>query len=110
MKKSTKKVSEKKPKEEKKVVTKPYHLEIRVNDVEFKTDAKSLEIALAEFVASSDYPVGAKTIAFVKYSKGKKERKKIWHTPEARRVFKMIAHKPSYLAVLATKFTEELNA
>lgn len=109
MKKKSKKVSKKEvPK--KKSNGKPYHLEIKVNDVEFKTNAKSLENALAEFVASPDYPIGAKTIALVKFSKGKKEGKRIWHTPEARRIFKTIALKPSHLAVLAAKFTEELNA
>lgn len=85
-----------------------FHLEIRVNDIEFKTDAKDLETALLEFVASPVFPVGAKTTCFVKYSKGKNERTRLWHTPEARRILKTIGFKGSALAVLAAKLTEDL--
>lgn len=90
--------------------TKPAcHLEVRVNDVEFKTDAKDLETALANFVASPDFPVGAKTTAFIEYSKGVKKGKRILHTTEARRTFNAISLKPSYLAVFATKLEEGLS-
>lgn len=105
--KKEKKISEKK---EPVVKSKPpYHLEVKVNDIEFKTDAKDLETALTEFVESSDFPVGAKTIAFINYSKGDKVGKRILHAPEARRVFNAISLKPSYLAVLAAKLEESLK-
>jgi len=108
VKKETKKVKVEKPIAKPVVKSKPYHLEIRVNDVDFKTDAKDLETALTEFVNSPDFPVGAKTKAFIKYSKGGNERKKIWHTREARRMLNCISLKPSYLSILAEKLTNEL--
>ena len=45
-----------------------YHLEIRVNDVEFitKTIAKDMETALTKFVESPDFPFGAKTKTIIK--------------------------------------------
>lgn len=91
-------------------VKKPYHLEVLVNDIVFKTDAKSLEEALAKFVESPEFPVGAKTTAFVRFSKGKKEGKRLWHTPEARRMFRLIGLKPDALSLLAGKFEAELNS
>lgn len=104
-----KKLGAKKTKKAPKKRKPAYHLEIRVNDVEFKTDAKDLTTALTEFVESSDFPLGAKTVTFIKYSKGKNERKQIWQTPEARRVLRSISLKPSYLEVLATKWEENLQ-
>ena len=100
---------EKKVKAKVETVKKPYHLEIRVNDVDFKTDAKDMETALTEFVKSPDFPVGAKTKAFIKYSKGGNERKKIWHTREARRMLNCISLKPSFLIILAEKLTNEVK-
>lgn len=94
--------------EKPKVATPSYSLEIRVNDVEFKTKAKSLAEAFTKFVESPEFPLGAKTTAFVKYSKGKNVRSKIWHTPEARRVFRAISHKPTVLEVLAAKLEEDV--
>lgn len=96
--------------EVKKVVEKkPYHLEIKVNDVCFiAKKAESLKDALTEFVESPDFPVGAKTTAFIKYSKGKNERNQIWQTPKARRLFNIIKLKPDYLAVVAEKMETEL--
>ncbi|MEK7180127.1 MAG: hypothetical protein AAB706_01515 [Patescibacteria group bacterium] len=87
----------------------PYHLEVKVNDIEFKTDAKDLETALTKFVESPVFPLGAKTIAIIKYSKGENEMMRVLHTPEARRTFNAISLKPSYLAVFAAKLEEGLK-
>lgn len=103
----TKKVSTKK--ETKKVVKKPFTLEVKVNDKEFKTEAKSIEEALTEFVNSPECPVGAKTICLVNFSKGKKKGKRIWQAPIARRIIRGISLKPQQLAVLAAKMEEELK-
>lgn len=88
---------------------KPYHLEIRVNDMEFKTDAKDVETALNEFLESPQFPFGSKTSVFITLTKGNKKLKRLWHTPEARRVFRQIQLKPEALNVLATKFNEQLG-
>ncbi len=109
MKKENKKVEKKVEKKVTKRVSKPFNLKVRVNDIKFETNAKDLTTALTEFVESPDYPIGAKTIAFIEYSKGKNKRRKIWHTPLARRMFKSIALKPSYLEVLALKMEEDLK-
>ena len=90
--------------------SKPYRLSVQVNGEEFKTEAKDLETALTEFVNSEVFPLGAKTKAFVKYSKGTKEGRQLWNTPKARRVFRTISLKPDSLSLLATKLTEQLNA
>lgn len=86
-----------------------YQLEISVNDTVFKAEAISLADALRSFVNSSSFPLGAKTQALVKYNDGKVYRQKVWHTPEARRVFRVIALKPEALEVLASKLTEDLR-
>ena len=116
MKKKETKVVVKKVKKIEKVKTikvdkadKPYHLEVNVNDVEFKINAKDLEIALTEFVASPAFPFGAKTNAVIKYSKGEKEGSKVWRTAMARRMFRIIKIKPNAIKVLAEKLTQELN-
>lgn len=95
-----------KPKAEKPKLA--YHLEVRVNDVEFKTDAKDLETALTEFVESPVFPLGAKTTLILKYSKGKNERQRLWHTPLARRQLRILGLRGSAIAVLATKLTADL--
>jgi hypothetical protein len=85
-----------------------YHLEVRVNDVEFKTDAEDMVSALSEFINSPAFPFAVKTKVFVKYSKGDVERSQLYHVPEARKVFKMIALKPSARELLAFRFTQNL--
>ena len=87
----------------------PYSLEIKVNDVEFKTDAENLTVALTEFVQSPVFPLGAKTLAIVKIAKGKVERQEIWQTPKARRLFRIIGLKPSALEVLGARLEASLN-
>lgn len=96
-----------KTKETKKVP--PYHLEVKVNDVEFKTDAKDLETALTEFVNSSDFPVGAKTKTVINYSKGKNVGTRILHTKEARRLFNSMSLKPDAITIFANKLTRSLE-
>ena len=88
---------------------KPYHLEIKVNDVDFKTDAKDLETALTEFVESPDFPFGAITDAVIKYSKGEKEGSKIWRVALARRILGTMRIDPDSIKVLAEELTQELN-
>ncbi len=85
-----------------------YHLEIKVNDVEFKTDANDMAEAISQFINSPEFPFAVKTKVFVKYSKGGVERAQLYHVPEARKVFRMIALKPSALELLAFKFTQNL--
>lgn len=86
----------------------PYSLQVRVNDVEFKTNAEDLTSALTEFVASPEFPLGAKTLAVLTYSKGDKEGRQIWQTPKARRMFRIIGLKPDALAVLGARLEAEL--
>lgn len=89
--------------------SKSYHLEIKVNDVVFKTDAKDIETALTEFVNSPAFPKGAKTTALIECSKGKESSKRIWRTKVGRRMFRIMGLKPSVVAILAEKLTNELS-
>ena len=86
----------------------PFHLEIKVNDVEFKTDAKDLETALSEFVNSPLFPKGAKTTTLINISKGGKTAKRVWRTVIARRMLSIMRIKPEAIKVLAEKLTNEL--
>ena len=85
------------------------HLEIKVNDVHFKTNAKDLETALAEFVESPDFPLGAKTTVVIKYSIGENKGTRILHTNEARRVLRLMSLKPSAVTIFANKLTQSLE-
>ena len=87
---------------------KPFHLEVKVNDVDFKTDAKDLETALSEFVNSPLFPKGAKTTTLINFSKGEKIGKRIWKTVIARRMLSIMRIKPEAIKVLAEKLTSEL--
>jgi hypothetical protein len=91
-----------------KVSTK-YHIEIKVNDVVFDHSAESIKQALFDFVASPVYPFGAKTKMFIKYSKGKIERHRLFHTQEARRVILTMRSKPIAVEILAAKLTRDLE-
>jgi hypothetical protein len=86
-----------------------YRLEVSVNDVVFKTEAKSLEAALTEFVQSPEFPVGAKTKLFIVYGKGDVTLKRLYQTPEARRMLTTIAIKPTAVTLLAEQLTRSLN-
>jgi hypothetical protein len=94
---------------ESKVSKNDYQFEVSVNDVVFKTKAESLEQALTEFVESPVYPVGAKTKLFFTYSKGDVNRKRLFQTPEARRMLTTLARKPSAITILAEQLTRSLN-
>lgn len=85
-----------------------YRLEVIVNDTDYKGTADSLTQALTDFVESGDFPFGVKTRVVIRYKKGDVERQKLWHVPEARRVFNIISAKPSALELLATKLEAEL--
>lgn len=85
-----------------------YSLEVSVNDVVYKGEAKDMKQALADFISSSAFPFAIKTKVLVKYSKGGVERSQFYHVPEARRIFKIISLKDSALELLATKLTNSL--
>ena len=87
---------------------KDYHLEVRVNDIVFKTKAKDLNEALTQFINSPEFPFAPKTKTFITFGKGKNASQRLFHVPEARRIFSMISHKPSALEVLATKLTRSI--
>lgn len=87
---------------------KPYSLEVVVNDTVYQRNAKNLSMALRDFVEGGDFPYGVKTRVVIRYKKGKVERQRLLHVPEARRVFNMISAKPSALELYADKLEAEL--
>lgn len=103
----TKKVKkEVKASEEK--VKNDYHLTVYVNDVVFSTKAKDLTEALTQFINSPEFPNAPKTKTIFKFGKGKTLSQRLFHVPEARRMFSIISHKPSALEVLASKLTRSI--
>lgn len=103
-----KKVTKKETKKEEVKDTK-YNVEISVNDVVFKTKADSIEEALTNFIDSPEFPHGAKTKLFIKYSKGKETRSRFWHTGIARRLLMTLAIKPSAVNVIAEQLNRGIN-
>lgn len=85
-------------------------LEVKVNDVHFKTNAPDFETALTEFVQSPEYPLGAKTTAIISYAQGANKGTRVLHPSEARRTFKAMSLKGSAITILAYKLTSSLNA
>jgi hypothetical protein len=85
-----------------------YQFEAQVNDVVFKTKAKDMRTALGEFVSSEDYPFGAKTPLFLKYSKGKNERTRRYFPLQARRLLRSMQLKDSVIELMSEKMTLEL--
>lgn len=108
VKKKTKKVT-KTIKTVVKSVTKPYQLEVKVNDVVFKTKAKSMRVALGDFVSSSEFPFGAKTPLLFTFKKGKIERTRRYFPLPARRLLMAMGHKDTAVDILAEKMTLDLN-
>src|SRR3990167_2869632 len=102
------KLKEKKPKlgvaKAPKKVKKPvYHLEVNVNDVDYKGKADSLEQALKDFVDSPDFPFSVKTRVFMKFGKGKDMQERTYPVFVARRLFNRISFRDSALEILANK-------
>ena len=83
-------------------------LEVSVNDVEYKGSANSLEQALSDFVVSPSFPFGVKTRVFLKFSDGEKSGSQRYGALVARRVFSAISHKPSAVAILASKMEQRM--
>jgi len=103
--KAVKKVATKetpKPKEQ-------YHLEIRVNDVDFKTKASTLEEAIQSFIDSPEYPLGAKTTAVIKVKFGKKETVRTLPVVQARRTFLSMQSKDTVMEILSAQLKEALS-
>jgi len=98
-------VAEKAPK----TVKKDYTLEVRVNDVIFKTEAKNLKEALTDFINSKEFPFSFKTRTVIKYGKGDNVKLRIMPVVEARRIFNIISSKPMALDVLANKLTQTIG-
>lgn len=87
----------------------PFTLEVKVNDVEFKTQEKDLETALKGFVNSPLFPRGAKTTTLITFSNGEKIGKRIWKTVIARRMLSIMKIKPEAIKILAEKLTSEIS-
>jgi hypothetical protein len=92
-----------------KKVKKPYHLEVSVNDTEFKTDANSIIEALTEFKDNPDFPVGVSTNCVIKISKGKSQKQKILLPGIARRRFNLFQIDPLAVELLANELEQVLN-
>lgn len=107
MSKKTKKETTKKVKSEE-VKEKPNCvLEIKVNDVEYKTKAKNLNEALTNFVKSPEFPISVKTKVVINYSEGKKKGRRILPVSVARRLFSLVNLKPAAIEIFTNKLTLE---
>ena len=109
----------KKTKPTKEVVKKPketvlgsrrglYTLEVKVNDVEYKGSANSMEQALSDFVLNPSFPFSVKTAVVLKFSDGTKEGTQTLRALMGRRMFNAIAHKPAAIEIQARKMEERL--
>jgi hypothetical protein len=107
------------PKEKKAKVSKPkkvtkkvakkvgdVRFEVLVNDTHFKTDANSLPEAIAEFINSPLFPIGAiKTKVIIRLGIGDDVTQKIWQSAEARRIFSNLSIKPDLIALFSEKIS-----
>lgn len=111
MAKTTKKIkAAKKIAETSKTVKAPkldYTLEVSVNDLIYKAKAKDLTEALTDFINSPDFPFAIKTKVIIRYGKGNDIRQRLWHVPEARRIFSLIKLKQTALEILVAKLSLE---
>ena len=85
-----------------------FKLEVRVNDLVYKGEAKSLDVALSDFVKSPNYPFAVKTPVVIRFSDGKSEKQIVWPTMMARRKFKLLTLKPSIVELLGNKLASDL--
>ncbi len=102
-----KEVKEKKTKVAKKTKG-AYTLEVKVDDVKYKGSADSLVEALSDFVASKDYPLGAKTMAVFNVINGDKTYSEIWRVTRARKMFTLMSLKPTTIELIARKMEAAL--
>ena len=86
-----------------------YTLEVKVNDVEYKGSANSMEQALSDFVLNPSFPFSVKTAVVMKFSDGEKNGTQTLRALMGRRLFNAIVHKPSAIEIFARKMTDRLN-
>ena len=84
-----------------------YHLEVNVNDLEYKGVAKDLQQALTDFTNSPDYPISFKTRLFMKFGKGKELNTRTYSVNVARRLFNRLAFREMAIEILANKLNLE---
>ena len=86
-----------------------YTLSVKVDDVNYKGSAGSMVEALTDFVASKNYPLGAKTVAVFNVSNGEKKHTEIWRVVRARRMLKLMSLKPNVIEIVAGKMDAALG-
>src|SRR3990167_1553730 len=83
------------------------HLEVSVNDLNYKGDAVSLEQALTDFVNSPHFPPSVKSRVFFKYSDKNGERTKTLNVHMGRIMLRRMAMKDDVLQLFAEKLTQK---
>ena len=85
-----------------------YTLAVKVDDVDYKGSADSMVQALSDFVASKNYPLGAKTMAVFNVSNGDKTYSEIWRVARCRKMFNLMSFKPTAIEIVAGKLEAAL--
>ena len=85
-----------------------YTLAVKVDDVDYKGSADSMVQALSDFVASKNYPLGAKTMAVFNVSNGDKTYSEIWRVARCRKMFNLMSLKPTAIEIVAGKLEAAL--
>lgn len=85
-----------------------YTLAVKVDDVNYKGSADSMVQALTDFVASKNYPLGAKTMAVFDVSNGEKKHSEIWRVARCRKMFNLMSLKPTAIEIVAGKLEAAL--
>ena len=85
-----------------------YTLAVKVDDVDYKGSADTMVQALTDFVASKEYPLGAKTFAVFNVSNGDKSYSEIWRVARCRKMFNLMSLKPTAIEIVAGKLEAAL--
>ena len=86
-----------------------YTLDVKVNDVEYKGSANSMNQALSDFVLNPSFPFSVKTSVVFNFSDGEKKGTQVLRALMGRRLFNAISHKPSAIEIQARKMEERLS-
>ena len=86
-----------------------YTLAVKVDDVNYMGSADSMVSALTDFVASKNYPLGAKTMAVFNVRKGEKIYSEIWRVARCRKMFNLMSLKPTAIEIVAGKLEAALT-
>lgn len=89
--------------------TSKYHIEVLVNDADYKGTADTLAGAIKGFIESSAFPVVIKSRVLFRFGTKDKQTQRNYPPQMARRILNMATYKDSAVEMLANRFERDLN-